>query len=121
MRGFKDADSLDGLIDELNNAVTIENGNRVLIDVGPLAGVSRKLWKSTDHQILLQGSLDGYDGTQNALDLKDTDLSQIFGFVSRAEKSFSFYLLRDRRDGYVISSLDQESPNDLNPVQACSA
>lgn len=121
MRGFKDAESLDGLIDELNSAVTIENGNRVLIDVGPIAGVTKKVWENTDHQILLQGSLDGYDGTQNALSLKDTDLSQISGFVSRAEKSFSFYLLRDRRDGYVISSLDQESPDDLNPVQACSA
>lgn len=121
LRGFQDAGSLDSLIDELNTAVSMENGNRVLIDTGPLAGVTPKVWESTDHQILLQGSLDGYDGTKNALDLKNTDLSQISGFVSRAEKSFSFYLLRDRRDGYVISSLDQESPDDLNPVQACSA
>lgn len=121
LRGFKDTESLDGLLDELNNAVTIENGNRVLIDVGPLAGTTQKVWGNTDHQILLQGSLDGYDGANNALGLKDSDLSQISGFVSRAEKSFSFYLLHDRRDGYVISSLDQESPEDLNPVQACSA
>lgn len=121
LRGFSDVLSLDSLINELNAAVTAETGNRVLIDTGPLAGVTPKVWESTDHQILLQGSLDGYDGTENALNLKNTELSQISGFVSRAEKSFSFYLLRDRRDGYVISSLDQESTDDLNPAQACSA
>lgn len=121
LRGFKDVESLDGLIEELNNAVTMENGNRVLIDAGPLSGIAKKVWENTDHQILLQGSLDGYDGTTNNLGLKMNDLSQISGFVSRAEKSFSFYLLRDRRDGYVVSSLDQESPDDVTPMQVCSA
>lgn len=119
LRGFRDPDTLGRLIDELNDSVSIEFGNRVIIDTGPLAELPANVWASSQHQVVLEGGLDEYNGDTNPLGIKFHDLSQITGFVSRAAADFSFYLLRDRRDGFLITSLEQSA--ETEQAQVCTA
>lgn len=119
LRGFSDTSVLTELMSELQDSIHIGEGNRVILDTGPLSTVPPGVWRSTDYQVLLQGALDYYNGATNHLKLKENDVSQVTGFVARDEERFSFYLLRDRRDGFLVSSL--EPIMDEAPPQACSA
>lgn len=103
---FSDVAVIEELLTELEESVAIREGNRVILDTGPLNIVPDVAWRRSEYQILLQGALEYYNLSTNHLSLREADVSQIRGFVSRSKEDFSFYLFRDRRDGLLLSALE---------------